>query len=69
MQYESVTQIVLLLIESMLQNVKQLQHARGGTKNIKASWFRSTSSCEVLFPLHFGAEQYQSLEIALTNVR
>jgi hypothetical protein len=37
--------------------------------NVQASWIRSTSSCEVpIFLLLLGAEHYQSLDIALTNV-
>jgi hypothetical protein len=70
MEYECVTQKVLLLIESILQNAKQLQHAR-------LSWYVKCPSfldsinnflrSARVFPLRFGAEHYQSLEIALTN--
>jgi hypothetical protein len=74
MEYDSVAQKVLRPVER-----RTLQEVIYGISNCKearlvdfcglrenASWSRSTSSCEVLgLP---GAEHYQSLEIALTNV-
>jgi hypothetical protein len=70
-EYESVTQKVLLLLESILQNPKQLQHARLFWRvRYPRFWIRPTSSCDVLgLPLLFGAEHCQSLDTALTNVR
>jgi hypothetical protein len=56
-EYESVTQKTLIFLESILQNAKQLP---GFDQHLPAK-------CSV-FPLLFGAEHYQSLEIALTNV-
>jgi hypothetical protein len=56
-EYESVTQKVLISLESLLQTAKQLP---GFDQHLPAK-------CSV-FPLLFGAEHYQSLEIALTNV-
>jgi hypothetical protein len=71
MEYENVTQNVLLLTELILQNAKQLQHARllRHVKMPKLPEFDQhlPAKCSV-FPLLFGAEHYQSLEIVFTNV-
>jgi hypothetical protein len=56
-EYESVTQKFLVPLESVLQNAKQVQHAR-------LSWHVRCPS-GIQFP---SQEHYQSLEIALTNV-
>jgi hypothetical protein len=71
MEYESVSQKVLLLRESILQNAKQLQRARLSWHVRCRSFLDSIkhlpAKCPVS-PLLFAAEHYESLEIALTNI-
>jgi hypothetical protein len=64
MEYESVTNNVLLLIDSILQTAKQLQYARLSWHVRCLSFLDSIN----IFPLLFGSEHYQSLEITLTTV-
>jgi hypothetical protein len=71
-KYVSVTQKVLLLVEAILQNAKQIQH-------VYISWhirfprgIQFPSKCSpafAVFPVLFGAEHSQFLEIALINVK
>jgi hypothetical protein len=67
MEYESVTQKVLLFIESILQNAKQLPTCAPfvACKVSKLPGFDQhlPAKCSV-FPLLFDAEHYESLETA-----
>jgi hypothetical protein len=68
-EYENIAQTLLLLLEQMLQNAKQLQHSRF-TWHVKYPSFLDSISItwEVFgFPLLFSAEHHQFLEIALIN--
>jgi hypothetical protein len=72
MEYESVTQNVLLFIKPILQNAKQLQHARLSWHTRCPSGIQSLPGLDQqlpakssVFPLLFGSEHYKSLEIAL----
>jgi hypothetical protein len=61
MEYESVTQKVLLRLESILQNAKRLQHV-GFEKTLPGFDQQLPAKCSVL-PLLFGAEHFQSLKL------
>jgi hypothetical protein len=74
-EYESEIEKVLLFMQSTLQNAKQFQHARilwhvrcpRDIQTLPGFDQHLSAKCSVL-PLLFGAEYYQSLEIALTKV-
>jgi hypothetical protein len=74
-EYENVTQRVLFTIESICRMLKQLQHERlswhvgypSGIQTLPGFDQHLPAKCSI-YPLLFGAEHYQSLKIALTNV-
>jgi hypothetical protein len=69
--YENATQTVLLSVESVLQNAKSEAHRvdiLDFEKTLPGFDQHLPAKCSG-FPLLFGAEHYQSLEIALTSVR
>jgi hypothetical protein len=70
MEYVNVIQNVLLLIESMLQNAIKCQYAPFLVRKVSElpGFDQSLPVKCSIFPLLFGAEHYQSLETALTNV-
>jgi hypothetical protein len=74
MEYESVTQKVLISLESILKNAKTSTYApfmaRKMSKrySISLQVFSSICGVTVSIAAPFRAEHYHSLEIALTNV-